>query len=82
MSAVGEENSSLASKCMDFCQALAKKGKTFNFSLSIGSGFSFSLDTRSEDIRPSESRSQVPQPSAEMPSGDGNSWKRNETLRQ
>ena len=50
MSAVGEENSSLASKCMDFCQALAKQGKTFNFSLSIGSGFSFSLDTRSEDM--------------------------------
>ena len=51
MSAVGEENSSLASKCMDFCQALAKQGKTFNFSLSIGSGFSFSLDTRSEDMK-------------------------------
>ena len=46
MCAVGEENSSLVSKCMDFCQALAKQGQAFNFSLTVSSGFSFSLDTR------------------------------------
>ena len=49
MCAVGEDNSSLVSKCMDFCQALANQGEAFNFSLSIGSNFSFSLDTRSEE---------------------------------
>ena len=64
MSAVGEENPSLASKCMDFCQALAKQGKTFNFSLSIGSGFSFSLDTRSEDMKKTI-RTKKPSPSTQ-----------------
>ena len=43
-----EEDSSLASKCMAFCQALASQGQSFNFSISIGSDFSFSLDTRSK----------------------------------
>ena len=51
MCAVGEENSSLVSKCMDFCQALARQGKAFNFSLSIGSNFSFFLDTRSKEMK-------------------------------
>ena len=46
MTAVGESESSLATKCLDFCQTLASHGKAFNFSLSIGSAFSFSLDTR------------------------------------
>ena len=46
MTAVGDVDTSLASKCMDFCQALAKQGQAFNFSLTISSGFSFSLDTR------------------------------------
>ena len=62
--AVGEENSSLASKCMDFCRALDKQGKTFNFSLSIGSGFSFSLDTRSEDMKKTI-RTKKPSPSTQ-----------------
>ena len=43
-----EEDSSLASQCMAFCQALASQGQSFNFSISIGSDFSFSLDTRSK----------------------------------
>ena len=47
----GEDSTlSLASKCMDFCQALASQGHFFNFSLSVGSGFSFSLDTRSKAV--------------------------------
>ena len=45
MAAVIEVNSTLASKCMDFCQALASQGQVFNFSLSVGPTFSFSLDT-------------------------------------
>jgi hypothetical protein len=45
MAAVVEVNSTLASKCMDFCQALISQGQVFNFSLSVGPTFSFSLDT-------------------------------------
>ena len=37
---------SLANKCMDFCQALASQGTSFSFTLTTGSQFSFSLDTR------------------------------------
>ena len=48
MAAVEEVNSTLVSKCMDFCQALASQGQAFNFSLAIGPTFSFSLDTRSK----------------------------------
>ena len=46
MTAVGKSDSSLAAKCLDLCQVLAGQGLAFNFSLSIGSNFSFSLDTR------------------------------------
>ena len=42
---MGDEDSSLASKCMAFCQALASQGQHFNFSISTGSGFTFFLDT-------------------------------------
>ena len=48
MAAVEEVNSTLVSKCMDFCQALASQGQAFNFSIVIGPNFSFSLDTRSK----------------------------------
>ena len=48
MTAVDEVNSSLTSKCMEFCQALASQGQAFNFSIVIGPNFSFSLDTRSK----------------------------------
>ena len=40
------EDSSLASQCLAFCQALASQGKAFSFSIKIDSTFSFSLDTR------------------------------------
>ena len=46
MAAVSEVNTSLISKCMDFCQALASKGQGFCFSLAMGPSFTFSLDTR------------------------------------
>ena len=39
------KDSSLATKCMEFCHALANQGKGFKFSLTIGSTFTFSLDT-------------------------------------
>ena len=53
MTAVDEVNSSLASKYMDFCQALASQGQAFNFSIVIGPSFSFSLDTRSKVMQES-----------------------------
>ena len=37
---------SLATRCLDFCQALDSQRSTFSFSLTLGSSFSFSLDTR------------------------------------
>ena len=46
MAAVAGKDSSLASKCLDLCQALASQGQEFTFSVTIGSSFSFSLDTR------------------------------------
>ena len=44
------EGSSLAIQCLAFCQALASQGQAFNFSLKIGSNFSFCLDNR--DVNP------------------------------
>ena len=49
MTALCEADSSLASQCLALCQALTNQGKAFNFSLNIGSNFSFSLDTRSKE---------------------------------
>ena len=46
MIAVSETNSSLTTQCLDFCQALAGQGKVFKFSITIGSSFTFSLDTK------------------------------------
>ena len=40
------QDSSLASQCLAFCQALVSQGKAFSFSIKIDSTFSFSLDTR------------------------------------
>ena len=48
MATAGEADCSLASKCMDFCQALASQGLPFHFSLNMGPDFTFSLDTRSK----------------------------------
>ena len=48
MSTAASEEDSMASKCLAFCQALVSQGQVFNFSLSIGSDFTFSLDTRSK----------------------------------
>ena len=44
--------SSLVTKCLDFCQALSRQGKAFNFNLNVGSSFTFSLDTRVKSIPP------------------------------
>ena len=49
-----------ASKCMDFFQALAKQGQAFNFSLTVSSGFSFSLDTRRKAGSPVTKKKTIP----------------------
>ena len=46
MTAVIENSSSLATQCLEFCQALERQGKDFKLSISIGSTFTFSLDSR------------------------------------
>ena len=46
MDAVNESDSSLVNKCLDLCHALAGQGKAFKFSLTIGSTFTFSLESR------------------------------------
>ena len=51
MTASSELNSSLNSQCMDFCQALARQGLEFKFSVTIGSAFTFSLDARAKEGR-------------------------------
>ena len=44
-------DSTLASQCMAFCQALASQGKSFSFTLKIDSNFCFSLDTRESNVK-------------------------------
>ena len=46
MTAVIENSSSLATQCLEFCQALERQGKDFKLSITIGSTFTFSLDTK------------------------------------
>ena len=48
---VSGDNHSLATKCLDICQALSSQGKEFSFSLnfSLNSSFTFTLDTREKD---------------------------------
>ena len=58
--ASGED--SMASKCLAFCQTLVSQGQVFNFSLSIGSDFTFSLDTRSKAFK-SQGNKKKPSPS-------------------
>ena len=62
MAGVDIVDSPMLSKCLDFCQALASQGQHFNFSISIGSDFSFSLDTRSKATT-SQGAKKMPSPS-------------------
>ena len=57
-------DSSLASRCMDFCQALASQNKSFTFSLTIGSTFAFSLDTKESCFPPAAKAVKRKSPSA------------------
>ena len=46
------DKATLAKQCMDFCQHMDAKGKTYKFSLMLGSDFNFTLDTREEATSP------------------------------
>ena len=50
---VSETDNSLAIQCMEFTKHLANQGKSFKFSLSLKSGFIFSLDVTQEKLSPS-----------------------------
>ena len=65
------EDSSLVTKSMDFCHALAIQGKEFQFSLTIGNNFAFSLDAK-------EGKKTMPARSKKSPSA----LKRNAKRRQ
>ena len=41
-----ESQTPLATQCLEFCQTLTSKGHAFTFNLTLGSSFSFSLDTK------------------------------------
>ena len=41
-----ESQTPLATQCLEFCQALERQGKDFKLSITIGSTFTFSLDSR------------------------------------
>ena len=54
-----DANITLASQCMTFCQALANNSKAFTFSLTTGSGFTFTLNTN-EKLPPVATRRKSP----------------------
>ena len=57
---LSEEDAKLASQCLEFCQTLADKSLTFSFSLTIGSSFSFSVDTRGKEVLASPRKKKTP----------------------
>ena len=50
---MSENDSSMVSQCMDYTKQLVSQGKDFKFSLSLPSGFNFSLDITQEKLLPS-----------------------------
>ena len=57
---LSEDDAKLASQCLEFCQTLADKSLTFSFSLTIGSSFSFSVDTRGKEVLASPRKKKTP----------------------
>ena len=55
-----EEDAKLATKCLELCQMLAGKSLTFSFSLTIGSSFSFSVDTRGKEVLATQKKKKTP----------------------
>ena len=67
----------LASKCIGLCHALASQNKSFSFSLTVGSNFSFSLDTR-ELVSDNQTKKAKKKKSSPSPSTIRRSAKRRE----
>merc|ERR1712129_244042 len=63
MAEMSEVDSNVKSKCLDLCQALVDKGTPFTFSLTIGSNFTLSLDTRGKEERSAIWTRKKPSPS-------------------
>ena len=63
MAAVDESNSSLNAQCMEFCQALARQGLAFKFSVTVGSHFTFSLDAKEGKATPAKRNKKRSSPS-------------------
>ena len=60
---VSETDHSLAIQCMELTKHLANQGKSFKFSLSLQTGFNFSLDVTQEQLSPSSVERKKPSPS-------------------
>ena len=50
MSQLSQEDAKLASQCLEICQTLAGKSLPFTFSISIGSNFSFYVESRWKEV--------------------------------
>ena len=57
---LSEEHAKLSSQCLEFCQTLADKSLTFSFSLTIGSSFSFSVDTKGKEVLAPKRKKKTP----------------------
>ena len=61
MTAVSETD--LATKCLEFCQALNSQGNAFKFSLTLASGFAFSFDSKELALDNQAKKKKKPSPS-------------------
>jgi len=61
---MGDKYATLATQCTEFCRHLDAQGRYFKFSISIGSDFTFSLDTKEEATTIKEVRKKKLSPSS------------------
>ena len=64
MSQLSQEDAKLASQCLEICHTLAGKSLPFTFSISIGSNFSFSVDSRGKEVLANPKKKKKKTPSA------------------
>ena len=55
-----EDDLSLASQCLTLCQTLAGQGKAFSLSVTVGSTFTFSLDSKEPASLPKKKKKSSP----------------------
>ena len=55
-----EDDLSLASQCLALCQTLAGQGKAFSLSVTVGSTFTFSLDSKEPASLPKKKKKSSP----------------------